>query len=275
MKVQLKTPARLLTALGAALMALVLMAPMAQGATPAPGYTQFAGCPDQEENSATTVCLRSEINGGHFQMGSKTVPITDPIVLSGGADENLDGFDASPAGGLAPNKQQVPGGVIGITGLDWLVNFLGIEQLKLYAETQLVGTPDIDFTEVKLPIRVRLINPVLGNSCYVGSPSEPIMLNLTTGTTEPPPPNEPISGTFPSFEFDEGTGILKLNDGVYVDNEFAAPGANGCKLTLLGLLPINLNPLVNLQAGLPSPAGTNETVQNFDAEFAPQELVYP
>ena len=47
---------------------------------------------------------------------------------------------------------------------------------------------------VRLPIRVHLKNPLLGNSCYIGSESNPIELELTTGTTSPLPPNKPIEG---------------------------------------------------------------------------------
>ena len=60
-----------------------------------------------------------------------------------------------------------------------------------------------------------------------------------------------------------------------MDNAFAAPGANGCKLTLFGFLPISINGLVNSQSGLPSPAGTNETTQDFDLELVESALVYP
>ncbi|HLU43023.1 MAG TPA: hypothetical protein VKZ55_11525, partial [Microthrixaceae bacterium] len=34
----------------------------------------------------------------------------------------------------------------------------------------------------------------LGSNCYIGSPNSPIDLNITTGTTNPPAPNTPISG---------------------------------------------------------------------------------
>ena len=47
---------------------------------------------------------------------------------------------------------------------------------------------------VKLPLRVKLENPVLGEECYVGSDTEPIVLQLTTGTTKPPAGIEPITG---------------------------------------------------------------------------------
>jgi hypothetical protein len=270
-----KVYTRLLAALGATLVALALAAPAARAATPAPGYTQFAGCPSPEENPAVFACLRSVITSGHFQMGSKDVPITNPITFSGGYDGNLN-FFANSKGGLSPTKQEVPGGIVGLTGLDWLVKFLGVDALKVYAVTELAGTPGApvvgqDFT---LPIKVHLINPALGNNCYVGSNANPIVLNLTNGTTSPPPPNQPISGKEPELAATPGE-IFDANNGIYVDNEFAAPGASGCTLTLLGLLPLNLNPLINLQSGLPSPAGTNETVQNYDAELVESRLVYP
>jgi hypothetical protein len=182
---------------------------------------------------------------------------------------------ANSKGGLSPVKQQVPGGVVGITGLDWLVNFLNIEQLKLFAVTELVGAPFLGENNLELPIRVHLINSALGNNCYVGSPSSPIKLSLTTGTTSPPAPNKPITGVVPTQSFDPATGILHFNNGTFVDNAFSAPGASGCQLTLFGFLPISLNGLVNLQAGLPSAAGHNATSQNIDLEIAGVETVYP
>ena len=127
----------------------------------------------------------------------------------------------------------------------------------------------------ELPIKVHLVNAALGNNCYVGSVTNPIRLNLTTGTTSPPPPNKPISGIEPPFEYDEATEVIYFKNGKYVDNSFAAPGATGCVLTLFGFIPISINGLVNTQSGLPAAAGTNETIQNFDTEIAGPEVVYP
>jgi hypothetical protein len=253
---------------------MALAAPVAQAATPAPGYGQFAGCPSQEENPSVEVCLYSLIKSGHFQMGSKDVPISNPISLSGGTNGSLENFVANSKGGLAKVKQPVPGGVIGLTGLDWLVNFLSVDALKLYAVTELVGPPVIG-QAISLPIKVHLINPVLGNKCYIGSATNPISLNLIEGTTSPPPPNQPITGKSPEFAVDEEKGLIQLLNGVYVDNSFAAPAAKGCVLTLLGFIPVSIDGLVNSQSGLPSPAGTNETVQNMDMEIADALKVYP
>jgi len=269
--------ARSLTVIAAAIAALVFLVPVASATEPAEGYEQFAGCPTPEENPEITGCIRSDVTGGYLQTGSKTVPIENPLTISGGLNAELEGFDYNSNGGLSKVKQKVPGGVVGLTGLTWLLEFFGSDALTLYAETELAGTPtNFNFNTVTLPIKVHLTNPlgIIGGSCYIGSNSNPIVLNLTTGTTEPPPPNEPITGVEPEFEFDE-LEIFHLNNGTYVDNAFSAPGASGCVLKLFGFLPISLNGFVNEQAGLPSPAGYNSTVEDFNLELVPSELVYP
>jgi len=261
--------------MAAALLAVALFAASAQAATPKPGYTQFAGCPSLEENPNTGFCVRTTITGGHFQMGSKDVPITNPMVLSGGIDVNNGNFIYNSKGGLTGGKQKVPGGVVGLTGLTWLLEILGSEALTLYAQTELAGTAKELLSEPNyLPIKVRLINSVLGNNCYVGSNSNPILLKLITKTTSPPPPNMPITGKEPEQSVDEALSIFHFNNGEYVDNSFSAPGASGCVLTLFGFIPISINGLVNAQSGLPAPAGTNETRQKFNAEATPVFLVY-
>jgi hypothetical protein len=271
-----KQLSRALGALVAAVMAAAVMAPLAQAETPAPGYSQFAGCPSRiSENPGITNCLRTVVTGGHFKMGNKDVPITNPIELVGGTELG-ENFSFNSQGGLLPAKQRVPGGVVGLTGLDWLLESLSAEALELYAVTELAGTPKIITAEhVQLPIKVHLINPVLGNNCRVGSNSEPIVLDLITGTTSPPAPNEPITGKSAEIVFDPATQILHLNNGTFVDNSFAAPGANGCVLTLLGFIPVSLDEVVNLASSLPSPAGSNETVQDFNLETVASKFVYP
>lgn len=116
---------------------------------------------------------------------------------------------------------------------------------------------------------------MLGNNCYVGTFTNPIKLNLITGTTSPPPPNSPITGKAPKFEFNPTTEIIRQTGGEFVDNSFSAPGASGCVLTLFGFIPVSINGLVNSQSGLPAAAGTNEPRQNFEAELTSRAKVYP
>jgi hypothetical protein len=274
--IQSKTLARLLSAAALAVLAVVLLAPAAQAKEPNPGYTQFAGCPSPEEKAGLEVCLFSEITGGTLKVGNKEVPIVNPLTLSGGADAEFNGFTYNSKGGLSKTPQKVPGGVLGLTGLTWLLEFFGSEALTLYATTELAGTPS-NFTieTVTIPIKVHLTTPsgVLGNTCYIGSDSNPITLKLITGTTNPPAPNKPITGQEPEISID-GLGIVHLKNGIYVDNSFSAPGASGCVLKLFGFIPISLNGFVNSQSGLPAPAGTNTAIQNFNLEFTERALVY-
>ena len=274
---QSKLPARFFAGMIAALFAVALMVPAAQAAETNPGYEQFRGCPTSAESSKSIICITSDITGGHLKMGSKTVPIENPLTLSGGVNGAFQEFVAGPEGGLSKAKQKVPGGVIGLTGLTWLLELFGSEALTLYGTSELAGIPsEFTFETVTIPIKVHLTNPggLIGNSCYVGSDSNPITLRLTTNTTEPPPPNEPITGQFPEVEEDEELEIVHLNNGVYVDNSFSVPGASGCKLYLFGFIPISINGLVNEQAELPSAAGNNEAVQDFNLEFTARGNVY-
>lgn len=266
----------LIPMIGVALMAIGLLASSASATPTKKGYERFLGCPSPEEPPEVGFCLRANIDGGHFKMGSKDVPITNPITLSGGVGEEGKIF-ANKFGGMSPTKQLVPGGIIGLTGLDWLVDFLNLEGLKLYAVTEIAGQPALveGGEALSLPIRVHLINSVLGNNCYVGSFTDPIKLKLTFKTTNPPAPNKPITGTEPKTVPSDLPGVVLGENGVLVDNAFSAPGASGCVLNLFGFIPISINGLVNTQSGLPAAAGTNETKQNLDLEFTFAKVVYP
>lgn len=269
--IQSKALARMLVAAMAVIASLAFLAPAASAAEPNEGFEQFAGCPSKEEVPVVALCQRVHIDGGHVQMGSKTVPIENPMDLVGGLTIGGDFV----GGVFPPVAQKVPGGVVGLTGLTWLLELFGSEFLTLYATTELAGVPGNGFAEpITLPVKVHLTNPggLLGNSCYIGSVADPIVFGLQIEETDPPPPNEPIKGIDP--EFREEGGILYFENGQFVDNSFAAPGANGCKLVLFGFIPISINGLVNEQSGLPSPAGNNETRQDFDIEVTPVDLVY-
>lgn len=69
--------------------------------------------------------------------------------------------------------------------------------------------------------------------------------------------------------------MTDVTGGTYVDNSFAAPGVDGCVLTLFGFPPISINGLINAQSGLPSAAGSNTAILNFDTESVLAATVYP
>lgn len=260
--------------------ALVLPATaLAAPHSPTGVYSRFNDC--KLSNPNVDVCLYAETSSGTFTLGKKTVPIVKPAVLQGGIEAHGNIFGpltfvgAEDGNSLTKVPQPVPGGLLGITAPTWWPKFLQ----DLFNETinngftgvnatlELAGSPSAvklsalniltaSGIGLALPVKVHLENPFLGSSCYVGSNSSPIVANLTTGTTAPPPPNTPISGSPGEFGGEgEGT-IVALKNNKLVDNAFAAPGANGCG----GLFSFLIDPFVNSIVGVPSPAGTNTAI---------------
>ncbi len=82
---------------------------------------------------------------------------------------------------------------------------------------------------------------LLGDNCRVGTPSNPIVLNLTTGTSGAGANQQT------GVPYNTANGRVTL-----VDGTFAVPGASGCST-----FPINVNNEINNQLGLPSPSGNN------------------
>jgi hypothetical protein len=257
----------------AAIGVLAGLAAPAALASPAPGYSEFNGCP--EGRTDIVFCLRSTTTGGHIQLGKKDVPITAPILLSGGLLTDFDTVVYNSLGGLNAPALEVPGGLVGLTGLaEWFINLITFGANKVYAKTELVGTPKVAAgTHLRLPVRVKLQNPFLSSSCAIGSTSDPLVLDVTTGTTSPPPPNVPITGSNGNQGVDPNNpDVIQVTNIKYVGNAFRAPAAVGCGLINYGLI----DGLVNLTSGLPSPAGTNEAILSpTTLKLAAYTLVYP
>lgn len=245
-------------------------------------WARFNQCPDN--NSEVDLCVYAESTSGLFTLGKKSVPLKNKVVLQGGA---IEGVNEEPFGPLTfvgarngetltKSPQPVPGGLLGVTAPTWwpqilrdLFNetinngFTGVTAtVELAAPASainlnLANTVTQSGIALELPVKVKLDNPFLGSNCYVGSNSNPIRLKLTTGTTSPPPPNTPISGSSGTLEGREEFRIIVAKNNKLVDNSFAAPGANGCGGFLFSWA---VDPFVNSIVGVPSPAGTNTAI---------------
>ena len=278
------------------LIAMVLAALMLVPAAPASAeltgeLAKFNKCP--LGNPAVEICFYSESTNGTFTIGKKTVPLKNPVILQGGASgpEGILGplsIHAPTEGStLSKTPQTVPGGLLGVTAPAWWPQFLRdlfnesinngftgvtatvelagpVSSIKANFFSALTQTG----TVFGLPVKIKLSNPFLGNNCYIGSNSNPIQLNLITGTTSPPPPNAPISGS--KGEFSETETFVTLKDNRLVDNSFSAPGANGCGGILLSWA---VDPFVNSIVGVPSAAGTNTAILEGSSYLSPAEIL--
>jgi hypothetical protein len=215
---------------------------------------RFATCP--YNNPEVGACAYSTTTSGEFVLGNGAVPITKPVVIKGGVTPPV--IVASTDGEtLSKTPLAVPGGLVGI---ELPGNFT-----EVTATAELAGTGELG-NSVYLPLKVKLDNLALGSNCYIGSNTEPLVLNLTYGTTNPPPPNKPISGK--AIISTKDNGAIKVVTGTLVDNSFAAPGANGCTL-----LPLIGDLAVNVKEGLPAAAGKNTAIMNGVTELVQSSLV--
>jgi hypothetical protein len=261
--------------------AMLSLAATSASAAPTGEFARFAKCP--LTNPAVEGCVYAESTSGTFTIGKKTVPLVNPTVLQGGFQLLEPGeilgpllfFAASDGNTLSKTPQPVPGGLLGVVAPSWWPQFLrdlfnetinngftGVtatvelaapaSAIKLNLLNTLLGQG----TALGLPVKVKLSNPFLGSNCYIGSNSKPIQIDLTTGTTSPPPPNTPITGSPGELTGIEEGKILVDKNNKLVNNSFAAPGASGCG----GLFSFLIDPFVDSILGTPSPAGTNTAI---------------
>jgi hypothetical protein len=255
-------------------LAAVLCLPAAASAHTG-AFAKFNQCPSTTTGVAK--CLYSVTNSGKIILGKKTTPIVNPVTLQGGyskenSEDTSSFFAASNGETLSKTKEPVPGGLLGIVPPEsspFLVKLLS----KFFFENELTGinavlelakpASEIQISNfrvleeqgvaLKLPVKVHLENPFLGSSCYVGSSSSPLIWNLTTGTTSPPEPNKPITGSSGFVELQEGLEIVELKENILVENAWSAPEATGCG----GVISFLVDPIIDSEIGLPAKAGTN------------------
>jgi len=236
-----------LTAIGAA---LAVAAWLTMGGLAAAAFPDFSGCPTESLPSGSA-CLDIQSQEGALEIKGFNVPLDHSLEIRGALREPEGAFVApSGTNGFFAEPVNVPGGLLGIELPIWL------NLVKATAE--LAGSPsdiavDPIRQTVRLPLKVRLSNPLIGSNCHIGSNSNPVWAHLIPGTTEPPAPNSPISGRLGRLEF-HPPDILLVPGTVVVENSFAIPGAQECG----GLGLINL--LIDAKLKLPSAAGNNSMV---------------
>jgi hypothetical protein len=259
---------------------------------PTGDFAVFGQCP--RFTPGVVECFESQVLSGEFTLGKQIVPIVTPFTLQGGIVQNQETGAESFVGALdgetlSRAPQNIPGGLSSLIDCDEVKGggFLGrarrracrailehswitdvsvtSELVRPASEIGFDTTNEISGEGIglSLPLRFHLENPLLGRECYIGSETDPVVIDLTTGETSPPAPNKPIGGKFGVLHTNEG-GIVEITENTDVDNAFSEPEATGCGGPFASLV----NPLVNSKLGLPSPAGNNTIVQNGTIEIA-------
>jgi hypothetical protein len=256
-----------------AVVAVAMMAPAFASAHTGE-WARFNYCPST--TTGVFKCINSLTTGGKVALGSKNVPIVNTVTLQGGfekpnAETGMANFVGATNGEtLQKVPQPVPGGLAGLVNCKEISNIILRASCELTFENGLTGVnatlelakpaSQIKISELhlvseelvalELPVRVHLENPFLGSECYVGSSSSPLIWKLTTGASGS------LHGASGEVEFLEEGRILELKHSKQVDNTWSAPGANGCG----GIFSFILDPILNLDIGLPAGSGGNAAV---------------
>ncbi len=236
-------------------------------------FEQFSDCPLSRETIKS--CVYSLSSSGSFTIGSKTVPLVNPVTLQGGtegAGETVKFYGAEDGATLSKTPQPVPGGLLGIVAptwwpkflQEWFNNLINEGFTGVQATVELTG-PSTGLTNIKLntnnlveekgtalglPARIHLENAILGSSCYIGTESSPVELSFTSGESGA------LKGTAGTFTHNEKFTLLTFTGGKLVDGLYAAPGVNGCG----GFFSFLIDPLVNSILGLPAGSGSNAAI---------------
>jgi hypothetical protein len=227
--------------------AAVVAAWCAMGGVAAATFPNFSDCPSAGLPSGS-ICVDIQSVQGELEIKGFRVPLDHSLEIRGAVTN--EGVFIPPRGtnGFFAEPVRIPGGLLGLE-LPFGFN-------TVLATAELAGSPSqivIHAGEqmISMPLKVRLSNVLLGRNCHIGSNRTPVQLNLIPGTTEPPPPNRPITGRFGTLEFIP-PNLLISREGTDVENSFAIPGAQECG----GLLELN-NALIDLKLRIPSAAGNN------------------
>jgi hypothetical protein len=243
---------------------------------------------------STKVPINSGVNAG------KTVTLEGGGIPTGNPENEVEYYALPGANGesLSKTELNVPGGLLDIVNCEeikgsgfWEVleraackaTFENPKTTGVTAVTEVVANTtnpvivneyalDVEKgTALTLPVRIHLKNPLLGNSCYIGSEASPIELHLTTGATSPKSPNKSIHGKRGKLEtLEEGElSMLRISNNSLVDNAFSVPKAEGCGEFFSFLI----DPVVDAKLKLPSEDGNNTAELNGTLNTATAEAV--
>lgn len=258
---------------------VALTAPATASAETLPGeWAPFGDCPVDapamlaaDGSTVVATCMSGAIPNGTITLGTGTMPV-GAVNFSFGVLNQSGVYSAvAPAnGGLTGDSVTVPGGMLGlmcpsdIPVISDICDAVVDSNLNTVTATmEAAGPPrDFDFSAaatvgrpiMTMPVKIRLKNPFLRSSCYIGSNSNPILLKVAN-TVQPRP-------AFSRFNADgtpNATGemnMLTLSGGILNDSTFAVPAAKGCDF--VGLIDM----VLNARQGLPASSGTNSLTLN-------------
>ena len=247
-------------------------------------YSPFINCPlnnpvMHEDMPITnfgggfTACTAGNAVSGSIKIGNITTPVTEPVIVQFGFfippnDPNFYPAPAVPplAGSsaiLSTKPDLIPEPLttaLGCPSTDPTVENIcqqaqtrGGTDNQVFALAQEAGNiSNFNLLSWTQPVKFKLINPLLGSNCYIGSDEAPVVLNPSlsvgpgVGLSEEVDPNPTIH---------PDTFVLAITGASASDSTFSAPGVLGCGPGGAADVPVDL--ALDAGTGLPAASGTN------------------
>jgi hypothetical protein len=238
-------------------------------------FAPFSQCPTANVNAQD--CLYGQITAGSVQFDGFDIPITNTITFQAGLEQPDDSGSSAwlpAANGETWSTTEQPYRPSNSSD-DCAANLLGLDgdaeatfemPQNLNSDGTIADTYvnfqnwlEDEGVALEMPLEIVVSNPaylgvaagvtgVPAATCTIG----PFLLDLTTGTTSPPPPNQPISGQTGTISTSSDGEVLYVDGASLVDNSFAVPAGQ-------------------IYAG--SPAGSNTVVLQTNVQIASAENV--
>jgi hypothetical protein len=234
-------------------------------------------------------CTAGLATSGSITIGNITTPVTEPVNVQFGFawQPGISNFPlpaypplAGESAILQTKPDLIPGTLtqeLGCPSSDATVESIcqqaqtrGGVYNQVYALAQEAGQiSNFNLLAWTQPVKFKLINPLLGNNCYIGSDSTPIVLNPSLSVGPGGGLNE-IMDPQPTVHPD--TAVLAITGASASDSTFSAPGVLGCGPG--GAANTGVDTALDAGAGLPATSGNSLTLNGtFDVgiNFSPED----
>jgi hypothetical protein len=215
-----------------------------------------------------------------FKAGNVTVQLKMPVTLRGGIGigeneedtwfgaEGAETIQATPQV-AQPLTKDVNVALLSPTELNRYTYYVKVShETKVTATIELAGPASAikvsvgnllteTGTAFAFPVKLKLSNPFVGKDCYVGSDSNPIVVEFTTGASGV------LQGKSGSKAKQDRNGFdLTVLTDTLVNDTFASPGVEGCGVGG------GADAAIDAALGLPSPSGQNLAILNGTLKLA-------
>ncbi|MBO0884676.1 MAG: hypothetical protein J2P17_30955, partial [Mycobacterium sp.] len=278
-------------AVAAAIAALATPALASTSATTSAGYPppkgmykHFTNCPLKNEYmheamaNGFAACVWGHAPSGSITIGNITTPVTEPVTVQFGFNNPpptgapFSSFPAYPplAGFPAITKTKpdlIPESLSAELGCATATNATIVSMCQtiaakggVYDQVYALAQNASQISDFALfswtqPMKFKLINPLLGPNCYIGTDSTPVVLHpqLSIG-----PGGELFLQLDPDQTDHPGDGVIGISGAIASDTTFSAPGVLGCGPG--GQDSAVVDEALDAAAGLPAASGNSLTL---------------